>query len=65
MPEDIKQISLRLPVDLHRRLAELAERERRSLHAQILRVLEDATHERPRPRQRRPADADQGQQEAA
>ncbi len=34
------QVALRLPPVLHARLRDLAERERRSLHAQILYMLE-------------------------
>lgn len=36
----VKQISLRLPDDLHERLKVTAERDRRSLHAEILFGLE-------------------------
>lgn len=35
-----KQITLRLPADLHERLKQAAERNRRSLHAEILWRLE-------------------------
>lgn len=33
------KLTLRLPEDLHRELKELAEKEHRSLHAQILHIL--------------------------
>ena len=34
--EPVKQITLRLPASLHRRIHELAVRDRRSLHAELL-----------------------------
>jgi predicted transcriptional regulator len=36
----MKMLSLRLPDDLHQDLKELAEKEHRSLHAQIIYILE-------------------------
>ncbi|MEU9830763.1 Arc family DNA-binding protein [Streptosporangium sp. NPDC048047] len=38
----MKQITLRLPDDFHARLKELAEHEHRSLHAQVLHILQQA-----------------------
>ncbi len=38
--EDEVRMTLRLPSDLHRHLVALAARERRSLHAQIVYLLE-------------------------
>jgi predicted transcriptional regulator len=35
-------LSLRLPPDLHRRLTEIAEREHRSLTAEVIHLLEEA-----------------------
>jgi predicted transcriptional regulator len=40
-PAVMKRFDLRLPDDLHDRLVVLAERERRSIHAQILRLIEE------------------------
>ncbi len=40
--ESIVNASLRLPAALHARIKALADRERRSLHAQILVLLEEA-----------------------
>jgi hypothetical protein len=40
MSEGIKQVSLRIPDELHTVLVQIAEQERRSLHAQILVMLE-------------------------
>jgi hypothetical protein len=40
--EPVKQLTLRLPEDLHARLKNLAETERRSLHAEILKLIEEA-----------------------
>ena len=40
--EDEVRMTLRLPSDLHRHLVALAARERRSLHAQIVYLLERA-----------------------
>ena len=40
--QSIVQASLRLPAALHARIKALADRERRSLHAQILVLLEEA-----------------------
>ena len=42
----IVQASLRLPAALHARIKALADRERRSLHAQILVLLEEALEAR-------------------
>ena len=39
---DIVRFVLRLPPELHRKLKELAERENRSLHGQILYILRRA-----------------------
>ncbi|MCY9783654.1 Arc family DNA-binding protein [Nocardiopsis sp. EMB25] len=39
----MKQVSLRLPDELHTALKDLAEQEDRSLHSQILRILRQAT----------------------
>jgi hypothetical protein len=38
----MKKLSLRIPDDLHAALAEWAKRDRRSLHAQILWLLQQA-----------------------
>ena len=38
----MKRFALRLPDDLHKRLVKVAEAERRSLHSQILVLLEQA-----------------------
>ena len=35
----MKQLTLRLPDELHQNLKELAEREHRSLHAQIIHII--------------------------
>lgn len=40
-PAAMKRFDLRLPDELHDRLAALAERERRSIHAQILKLVEE------------------------
>jgi hypothetical protein len=42
MPEKIVHVSLRLPPDVHRQLMEWADREHRSLHAQVLHTLLEA-----------------------
>jgi predicted transcriptional regulator len=44
MPKEseIVRYTLRLPSELHAVLVELAKRERRSLHGEMLRLLEDA-----------------------
>jgi hypothetical protein len=42
------QVALRLPPEMHGALKEIAERERRSLHAQILTMLEEAIYDRER-----------------
>ncbi|GAB2509944.1 FitA-like ribbon-helix-helix domain-containing protein [Nocardiopsis aegyptia] len=39
----MKQITLRLPEELHAALKHLAQEEDRSLHAQVLRILRQAT----------------------
>ncbi len=44
--EPIVNASLRLPAALHARIKALADRERRSLHAQILVLLEEALEAR-------------------
>ena len=36
----MKQLTLRLPNELHQALKELADKEQRSLHAQIIYILE-------------------------
>ncbi|WP_189236746.1 FitA-like ribbon-helix-helix domain-containing protein [Planomonospora parontospora] len=38
----MKQITLRLPDDLHAQLKELAKHEHRSLHAQVLHIVQQA-----------------------
>ncbi|MGW5162957.1 FitA-like ribbon-helix-helix domain-containing protein [Nonomuraea wenchangensis] len=43
----MKQITLRLPDDLHARLKELAQHEHRSLHAQVLYIVEQAVPAQP------------------
>ena len=43
--EEVIRFLLRLPPDLHERLRRLAVRERRSLHGQILYLLEQAVEE--------------------
>jgi hypothetical protein len=43
--EEVIRFLLRLPPDLHERLRLLAARERRSLHGQILYLLEQAMEE--------------------
>ena len=45
----MKQLYLRLPDALHEQLVKLAEKERRSLNAQILYLLEQATQPPPQP----------------
>ncbi len=42
MSEDTKQISVKLPIGLHGMLVQAAEGDRRSLHAEILTLLEEA-----------------------
>ena len=42
----ITQATLRLPVELHARLKQLADEERRSLHAEILVLLDEALEAR-------------------
>jgi hypothetical protein len=39
---DVVRFLLRLPPDLHTELKDMAERDRRSLHAEILVILEEA-----------------------
>jgi hypothetical protein len=41
--DDEKRITLRLPGDLHARLADLARAERRSLNSEIVHLLESAS----------------------
>ncbi len=41
-PEPVKQVALRLPESLHRRVHDLARRDRRSLHAELLVWIEQA-----------------------
>jgi plasmid stability protein len=41
----MKQVSLRLPDDLHTRLVQRAQRNRRSLHSEIVYLLDQATVE--------------------
>jgi hypothetical protein len=43
--EDTKKFPLRMPEDLHARLVSLAKRERRSLHAEILWLLQKAVED--------------------
>jgi hypothetical protein len=45
----MKQLYLRLPDELHEYLVKLAERERRSLNAQIVYLLEQATQQPDKP----------------
>jgi predicted HicB family RNase H-like nuclease len=40
-PAAMKRFDLRLPDELHERVVALAQRERRSVHAQILRLIEE------------------------
>lgn len=40
--EKTKNLTLRLPVDLHARLVPLAKKNHRSMHGQIIAMLEDA-----------------------
>jgi len=40
-----KKLTLRMPIELHARLEVWAKQERRSLHAQIIKVLENAVEE--------------------
>ncbi len=42
MASEIKQISLRLPVELHAKIAALADRETRSIHGEIIALLREA-----------------------
>lgn len=56
---DIVRFLLRLPPELHSEMKELAERDRRSLHAEILVLLEEATAAR------REAQSEQGSKLAA
>jgi hypothetical protein len=41
----MKQVALRLPDDLHLELVEWAKREKRSLHAQLLWIIQQAVDE--------------------
>jgi predicted HicB family RNase H-like nuclease len=43
--ETLKKLTLRMPIELHARLERWAKQERRSLHAQIIKVLENAVEE--------------------
>ena len=54
MREKIVHVSLRVPEDLHRQLAEWAEREHRSLHAQVLHTLAESLERENERRARRP-----------
>jgi len=45
MPEKIVHVSLRVPEGLHQELTEWADRERRSLHGQILHTLESSVRQ--------------------
>jgi hypothetical protein len=47
MGEKIVRFVLRLPPDLHEKLKELAEREDRSLHGQIIHLLRQAIAQKP------------------
>ena len=46
MLDDIKKLALRLPVDLHEKISQLAKADRRSLHAELLTLLQEAIEER-------------------
>ena len=46
MSEDTKQISVKLPITLHGQLVQAADADRRSLHAEILTLLEEALQAR-------------------
>lgn len=46
MSDDTKQISVKLPIALHGLLVQAAEGDRRSLHAEILTLLEEALEAR-------------------
>ncbi len=43
VPEATKNMTLRLPLELRERLAPIAKRYHRSLHGQIIAMLEEAT----------------------
>jgi hypothetical protein len=43
-----KKYTIRIPEDLHARMAELAEKDRRSLHAEMLILMEEAVAARQR-----------------
>ena len=43
VPEAAKNMTLRLPLELRERLAPIAKRYHRSLHGQIIAMLEEAT----------------------
>lgn len=45
--DDEKRITVRLPLELHERLAERAKRDRRSVNGEIVYLLEDALTDRP------------------
>lgn len=38
--ENIKRVTLRLPIDLYNRIKRLAEQEKRSIHSQVVYMLE-------------------------
>lgn len=40
IPDTTINFTLRLPVELHERISELAKREKRSLHSQVIYILE-------------------------
>jgi predicted HicB family RNase H-like nuclease len=41
--DDIKKLPLRLPIEVHRKLVAAAKRDRRSLNAQIIHLIERAS----------------------
>ena len=45
MPANVVRIDLRLPPELHARIAALAAREHRSINAQLVHLIEQATKE--------------------
>jgi hypothetical protein len=55
--KDIVYVSLRVPPELHRQLTEWADREHRSLHAQVLHTLTEALDEENKRRARQQSDA--------
>jgi hypothetical protein len=48
MKEGIKYLSVRMPVELHSRLREIAAIQRRSINEQLVKILEENTIERER-----------------